>query len=1015
MLEEEEEEEEIIDVDLMEVHDDSSLDVDDSDSDEDFQPRPKRPKILNFENKAREKEPFWGGEMNPKNTPPQKRPQPPSPAQPQKRPQPLPSQAQPQTQPQPPSQAQPQQNTAIPKHWMPICLKTAHGGFLRTNDGDDARVGGGALLLSDATTFYLECFREKERPTEHMVLPSGRRMPAFLAQNKEEKEKRNALEAERLFSERRPNGRDDEGEDAEQAELDDVECKLHASRTAQVQVVKSKLLVVSGSSSGGVLNDPASRFFLVPTKDQGSFFFRTPQSTFVSCRPQNAKYAISSGASKPRGWEKLELVNPDNGKRATLPARVLGAIGTKPVPTRESAVTLAEAQKWAEEPGAVILAASGDEDGIAKQDRPIVLDPEVAKHMRPHQITGLRFLFKCVMGVNRTTETEEPWHGCILADEMGLGKTLTTISFIWTAMLQSSQASGSCPIAQRTLILLPVSLIDNWNREFKKWTPPNRLQVLTCKSGDHSSIRKFRFGHKGLPTVLIMGYESFRVQAEANIFKNCRVDLLVCDEAHRLKNSNTKTTQAVASVKTSSRILLSGTPVQNKMSEFYAMLSVALPGLLKGIKNFKAEFDRPIIKGSEPDATEAEREKAHACLKKLSQRARPFILQRSNTLLQRHLPPKHEHICFLKPTELQHRLYDKVIDSVVIGGQKEANPGTDTLSRLNSLRLVLNHPKLSDRKDLCTTQDLQEMSSISCSAKFEFVVGMVEACQITHEKCVIVSIFTKTLDLLQTVLTARFDDRSLCRLDGTTAQFKRQGLVDKFNSSAASNQLKILLLSSKAGGVGLNLVGASRLILMEPDWNPANDRQALSRIWRDGQKKDVHVHRLITAGTLEEIIHQRQATKETLSASVMEPSISNTTKIWKMANDPDLLRRVSMEPCLTHTKLRDAGTTDIYHHIHPRDLQQPGQHSVDPLLMEPKVFRQLTFIFVNATDPLADDGDDSNCQLNPFQAPLCPPREVKKRKQKRSLGSGSKWWFNKGKRNKPFWIFKKKGYQRRRS
>jgi DNA repair and recombination protein RAD54B len=227
----------------------------------------------------------------------------------------------------------------------------------------------------------------------------------------------------------------------------------------------------------------------------------------------------------------------------------------------------------------------------------IVVDPFVAARLRPHQVAGVRFLFEAVA---RGT-------GCILADEMGLGKTLMSIALLWTVLKQGTPALGMPTIARRALIAVPTSLTANWVKEIKKWLGPERLRPLSIIDDDKAAIadklRTFGAASNASPNVLVISYEQLRIHADA-LAAVGPISLCICDEGHRLKNPGAAITKALRALQCQSRIILSGTPIQNELNEFYAMLSFACPQLLDTLSPaaFKRLYTGPIMRAREADA-----------------------------------------------------------------------------------------------------------------------------------------------------------------------------------------------------------------------------------------------------------------------------------------------------------------------------------------------------------------------------------------------------------------------------
>jgi len=276
---------------------------------------------------------------------------------------------------------------------------------------------------------------------------------------------------------------------------------------------------------------------------------------------------------------------------------------------------------------------------------------------------------------------------------VGLGKTLQAITLLWTLLRQGPEGR---PIARRVLIVCPTSLVSNWDQECEKWLK-GRVRTLPIADASRadviSSVAAFlRPTGLNQAQVLIISYETFRLHAE-RFAKPEACDLLICDEAHRLKNDETLTCKALDSLACRRRVLLSGTPIQNHLDEFYAMVNFANPGVLGSHSEFHKHYEMPILAGREPDASDAEQARGAERSRELSQRVDPFILRRTNALLSAHLPPKVIQIVCCPLAPLQTACYCSVLSSKAakrIAHGKE----TKVLNAILDLRKLCNHPKL---------------------------------------------------------------------------------------------------------------------------------------------------------------------------------------------------------------------------------------------------------------------------------------------------------------------------------
>ncbi|KAH6649581.1 P-loop containing nucleoside triphosphate hydrolase protein [Chaetomium tenue] len=509
---------------------------------------------------------------------------------------------------------------------------------------------------------------------------------------------------------------------------------------------------------------------------------------------------------------------------------------------------------------------------------PVVIDPRLAKVLRPHQIEGVKFMYRCVTGM-----IDEKANGCIMADEMGLGKTLQCITLLWTLLKQSPDAGKST--IQKAIVACPSSLVRNWANELVKWLGADAITpfAIDGKASKEELTRQLRqwaisTGRAVTRPVIIVSYETLRLNVEE--LKNTPIGLMLCDEGHRLKNGDSQTFGALNNLNVSRRVILSGTPIQNDLSEYFALISFANPDLLGTRLEFRKRFELPILRGRDADASEADRKRGDECLVELLAIVNKFIIRRTNDILSKYLPVKYEHVVFCNLAPFQLALYNYFITSPDIQALLRGK-GSQPLKAIGMLKKLCNHPDLLDLvADLPGCEKYWPADYVPkeargrdrdikpwYSGKMQVLARMLARIRAdTNDKIVLISNYTSTLDLFERL--CRSNNYGCLRLDGTMNVNKRQKLVDKFNDPDGPEF--VFLLSSKAGGCGLNLIGANRLVLFDPDWNPAADQQALARVWRDGQKKDCFVYRFIATGTIEEKIFQRQSHKQSLSSCVVD-------------------------------------------------------------------------------------------------------------------------------------------------
>ncbi|CAF2439236.1 unnamed protein product [Rotaria sp. Silwood2] len=479
----------------------------------------------------------------------------------------------------------------------------------------------------------------------------------------------------------------------------------------------------------------------------------------------------------------------------------------------------------------------------------VVVDPVLSKILRPHQ-------------------------------REGLGKTLQCITLLWTLLQQGPDCK---PTIQKAIIVCPASLVKNWDKEVYKWLN-GRLGTLPIDNGTKSEIetqlKTFMLSQARRSTnpVLIISYEAFR--SHAAVLHKGSVGLIICDEGHRLKNAENQTYDALFKLDCHRRVLLSGTPIQNDLLEYFSLIHFVNSGILGTASEFRTRFENPIRRGRDAGGTDKEVQQAQEKLQELNQIVNRCIIRRTQALLTKYLPVKIEQVICCKLMPLQIGLYKKFVETGISElGSLNGKFSQSALSVITSLKKLCNHPALIFEKCLEKADGFSKllplfpagfnMKTIDpvLSGKMivlDYLLAVIKAT--TDDRVVLVSNYTQTLDIFEKLCQQR--RYQFVRLDGSMSIKKRGKIVDSFNNPESSDF--IFMLSSKAGGCGLNLIGANRLVMFDPDWNPANDDQAMARVWRDGQKKQCYIYRLISTGTLEEKIFQRQAHKKALSSCVVD-------------------------------------------------------------------------------------------------------------------------------------------------
>ena len=579
---------------------------------------------------------------------------------------------------------------------------------------------------------------------------------------------------------------------------------------------------------------------------------------------------------------------------------------------------------------AVILFTPPEYDEDFKKNRKdeilvhVVIDPVLGRVLRPHQREGVQFMYDCLTG-----SKIENFFGCILADEMGLGKTLQCITLMWT-LLRQNPCYKSGPIVPNVVIICPSSLVKNWFNEINKWlgTRLNAMAIDSGQGGEAVDEKLSCFGRgqnsgkrRSSNPVLIVSYETFR--GHSHVLDNVEVGMMICDEGHRLKNRDSQTYVCLNNVKCKRRIIISGTPIQNDLLEYYSLVDFVNPGLLgDNSSEFNRFYGNVISRGRDADASDYQVTLGIERQKDMIAKVDRCMIRRTAELLSKYLPPKVELVVCCRLTDAQRAIYEFFIKSKRIqktlsdsqSGGGHGRGGQSTLQAITFLKKLCNHPQLvyelglSGKETICDgidelfppgfSKSLRNFEPL-WSGKMQLLDSMLAKIkETTDDRVVIISNYTQTIDLFQRLCDMR--NYRWVRLDGSMNPTKRNKIVQRFNDPTTDEF--VFLLSSKAGGCGLNLIGANRLIMFDPDWNPANDGQAMARVWRDGQRKECFLYRFLATGTIEEKIFQRQTHKKALSNCIVD-SAEDVERHFSLADLRELFRLEEPEILSdTHTK-----------------------------------------------------------------------------------------------------------------
>ena len=463
--------------------------------------------------------------------------------------------------------------------------------------------------------------------------------------------------------------------------------------------------------------------------------------------------------------------------------------------------------------------------------------------LRPYQIYGVNWLHTLFSnGVNG-----------ILADEMGLGKTFQSIAFLGTLKFERK-------ISGPHLVLCPLSVLGNWKKEFRAWCPSLRVYRFHARSdirGDmvEAVLMPLARGEPSPYDVIITTYEMYL--AELRVFSRIKWTVLLLDEAHRIKNEESSLTTCMKKINSTARFLVTGTPLQNNLRELYSLLHFIIPSVFRDGDCFDSWFD---VSTGDGDA---------GVVSRLYEILRPVMLRRLKSEVSTNIPPKKEIYVECQLTKAQRDMYLEILSknySIINegGGSKSALSNI-----LMNLRKCCNHPYLFDGVEdgppFVTNEKI-----INICGKMSILDRILKR---LHEekadppnKVLIFSQMTRVLDIIEDY--CQFRGYSFGRIDGSTSASDREKGMRLFNDF--SNDMFVFLLSTRAGGLGINLQAANYVILYDSDWNPQQDLQAQDRAHRLGQKRPVTVLRFISGGTVEERIYTRALKKLYLDAMVVQ-------------------------------------------------------------------------------------------------------------------------------------------------
>jgi DNA excision repair protein ERCC-6 len=446
--------------------------------------------------------------------------------------------------------------------------------------------------------------------------------------------------------------------------------------------------------------------------------------------------------------------------------------------------------------------------------------------------------------------------------------------------------------------------MEQWVREIRAWWPPTRAVIFHSSGNSNVSLKKLlRSLQAG--SVLITTYAAMRSEQARLSAK--RWSAIVLDEGHKIRNPDAGVTLAAKSFDCSRRFILSGAPIQNNLGELWSLVDFVMPGRLGTLPVFKMEFEAPIRAGGFANASLFQVQTAYKCAVALRDAVRPYLLRRVKKDVLKDLPRKTEQVLFCRLTDEQHQMYVSFLSTSVVhdvsssgrmyvhkadaygtshrdqiqglrgGGRivsqgvgrassgRSSGTGTNGSSMfmaIDHLRKLCNHPDLVT--DATNLSEGQTYGDWRRSGKLRVLDELLRIWHREGHKCLVFCQTRQMLDIVEAFVSN--SGYNHLRMDGNTKIGSRQLLIDRFNKDS---DVFVFVLTARVGGLGTNLVGANRLVILDPDWNPSTDMQARERAWRIGQQRNVVIYRLMTAGTIEEKIYHRQIFKQSMTNRIL--------------------------------------------------------------------------------------------------------------------------------------------------
>ena len=471
-------------------------------------------------------------------------------------------------------------------------------------------------------------------------------------------------------------------------------------------------------------------------------------------------------------------------------------------------------------------------------DADIQIPAVVENTLRYYQKTGYKWL--------KTLDNYK--FGGILADDMGLGKTVQMLSIVAGYVEQESQRRTS-------IVICPSSLTLNWQNEAQKFT--NGLQTLVIRG--NAEERRELIQKIDNYDIIITSYDLLKRDIDVYKERKYQFRFAITDEAQYLKNSNTQNAKAVKEIMADTKYALTGTPIENSLAELWSIFDFIMPGYLFSYKKFKTEYETPIVRENDARA-----------MKKLKMLIEPFVLRRTKKQVLTELPEKTITVLNNQMKDEQEKIYltylaqakQEVAETIQMNGIERSH--IQVLAALTRLRQICCHPSLfiKDYKD--------------GSSKLDQCMEIINDAVESGHKILLFSGYTSMFDLIE----KEFEKNNIkyFKLTGATKVDERIKMVDEFNEN---KDIKVFLISLKAGGTGLNLTGADMVIHYDPWWNASAENQATDRAYRIGQKNNVQVYKLITKNSIEEKIYELQQKKSQLIDNMLDTKTSFISKLSK--------------------------------------------------------------------------------------------------------------------------------------